>query len=86
MFLAPLYVGCPHATGQAPHVLSKPHGVFYLVGIEENRPDELVAVMRERFGLSGSYCQRQTCGIESLFVLKFTWAAAACCADKSVTQ
>jgi len=57
-----------------PRLLSKPNGVFYLVGIEENHPDEIVQLLNPH-GLEAVFSQRQECGIESLFVLKFSWRA-----------
>ena len=48
-----------------------PGGLFYLVGIEENEPEEIVARMHSNYGLEGTLVKRQQIGIEGLFVARF---------------
>lgn len=50
-------------------LLLSPNGLFYLCGIEENCPDEILAAA-ESMGLVGCYVKRQMRGIETLFVLR----------------
>ena len=55
----------PRAAG-----LLAPGGRLYLVGIADNDPKELVAIMRDRYGLAGSVLRYEQRGIETLFVLR----------------
>ena len=57
----------PHAAA-----LLAPGGRFYLVGIAENDPQELLAIARDRYGLAGSLLRYEQRGIEKLFVLRLT--------------
>ena len=48
-----------------------PGELFYLVGIEENEPEAIVARMHSNCGLEGTLLKRQQIGIEGLFVARF---------------
>ena len=52
-------------------VLLAPGGRWYLVGIAENDPQELLAIMRDKYGLAGTLLRYEQRGIEKLFVLRF---------------
>ena len=56
----------PHAAA-----LLAPGGRWYLVGIAENDPQELLVIMRDKYGLSGTLLRFEQRGIEKLFVLRF---------------
>ncbi|XP_073689154.1 methyltransferase N6AMT1-like, partial [Garra rufa] len=53
-----------------PQLLSD-HGVFYLVTVSENNPDEIVDVLGES-GLKGQTCLTRQAGRERLSVLRFS--------------
>lgn len=52
-----------------PHLLSD-KGLFYLVTVAENNPEEILRVLGER-GLQGAPCLSRRAGRESLSVLRF---------------
>jgi len=57
-----------------PHVstLLSNKGVFYLVVIKENDPDEIIALFKREYGFSGEFVKTRKCCNELLSVLKFT--------------
>jgi len=56
-----------------PQLLSKPHGVAYLVAIEANNIEALQGLLLTDHGIDGSVIMRRRAGIESLSVIKYTW-------------
>ncbi|RKP35694.1 hypothetical protein BJ085DRAFT_42878 [Dimargaris cristalligena] len=54
-----------------PTILSD-RGVFYLVLIEQNRPQEIISIMRDQYGLLGSIVAQRKAGIEYLYIVKFS--------------
>lgn len=46
-------------------------GVFYLVAIRQNRPDELQRMLEEKHGFESTVAMDRRAGIEHLYVLKF---------------
>ncbi|XP_055062234.1 methyltransferase N6AMT1 [Misgurnus anguillicaudatus] len=52
-----------------PQLLSD-HGVFYLVTVSDNNPEEIVALLGE-LGLKGEVCLSRQAGREKLFILRF---------------
>ncbi|KAJ0009370.1 hypothetical protein NQD34_001072 [Periophthalmus magnuspinnatus] len=56
-------------------LLSK-NGLFYLITIVENNPDEIMSVLGE-CGLSGDICLKTRAGNERLSVLRFRWREGA---------
>jgi release factor glutamine methyltransferase len=59
---------------QIPTLLSKPNGVFYLVALHQNNVDQLCSSMIDQ-GIKGTVCMKRRCGIELLYIIKFTWIA-----------
>ena len=51
-----------------PDLLS-PKGVLFLVLIEENKPQEVIQILKNMYGLSGSVVAKERCGIEILYIL-----------------
>ena len=49
-----------------------PGGRFYLVGIAENDPHQILIIARDRYGLADSLLRYEQRGIEKLFVLRLT--------------
>ncbi|KAJ2162438.1 HemK methyltransferase member 2 [Coemansia sp. RSA 552] len=58
---------------QIPQLLSPATGRFYLVVIEQNRPDEIIGILGKS-GLVGERVLARRAGRESLSILKFTWS------------
>lgn len=52
-------------------VVLAPGGLFYLLCMEENEPNEILEVAAARYGLAGEIARREERGIEVLFVLRF---------------
>jgi len=52
--------------------LLSPRGHFYLVGVTQNKPEEIAARMKADGGLCGEIVLRRRAGGEHLFVLRFT--------------
>ncbi|KAI6232819.1 Methylase [Aphelenchoides fujianensis] len=57
---------------QLPTVLSRPNGVFFLVALHSNDVPQLCGAL-ETEGIRGVVCVKRRCGIELLYVLKYTW-------------
>ncbi|KAI9204303.1 S-adenosyl-L-methionine-dependent methyltransferase [Polychytrium aggregatum] len=51
--------------------LLSPGGVFYMVVIRENRPEELMDLMRSRYGLESQVVMSRRAGQEGLSILRF---------------
>lgn len=51
--------------------LLSPRGLFYLVTIKENNPEEIFKIMKTR-GLQGTTALRRQAGQETLSVLRFS--------------
>ncbi|KAI6179290.1 MTS domain-containing protein [Aphelenchoides besseyi] len=73
------YAGGPHGRNavdsllpQIPSILSKPNGVFYLIALHANDVNLLCNVL-EKEDIQGTVCAKRRCGIELLYVLKYTW-------------
>jgi len=49
--------------------LLSPLGVLFLVLIEENKPDEVIKILKETHGLIGTVVAKERCGIEVLYIL-----------------
>uniref|UniRef100_A0A5G2Q9F6 Methyltransferase HEMK2 n=1 Tax=Sus scrofa TaxID=9823 RepID=A0A5G2Q9F6_PIG len=62
----------------APELLS-PRGLFYLVTIKENNPEEILKTMKTK-GLQGTTVLSRQAGQEMLSVLKFTKSSSTVCA------
>jgi release factor glutamine methyltransferase len=56
-----------------PHVprLLSPQGTFWLVTIEHNKPQELMTLAHEQYGLKSRIVKRRKAGMELLYILKF---------------
>lgn len=52
--------------------LLTPRGVFYLLGIKQNKPEEIISYCREKLGLTGEIVAERKAGIERLWVAKFS--------------
>ncbi|KAI6184472.1 MTS domain-containing protein [Aphelenchoides bicaudatus] len=57
---------------QIPSLLSQPNGVFYLVALHQNDIDQLCSSMIDK-GIKGTVFTKRRCGIELLYIIKFTW-------------
>ena len=51
-----------------PNLLS-PKGVLFLVLIEENKPHEVIQILKDKYGLLGNVVKKKRCGIEILYIL-----------------
>lgn len=52
-------------------------GVFYLLGIKQNKPSEICDLAKS-YGLLGSIIKEKKAGIEKLFIIKFTKNGEQC--------
>ena len=59
-----------------PRVLAHPHGIAYLVLVEENEPKEVEAALR-KLGLVAAIAARRKAHNERLLVLRVQWASSA---------
>lgn len=54
--------------------LSKPHGIAYLLLLEDNKPREVAALLRERFGLHSRIVASRRAHNELLHIVRITWS------------
>jgi len=59
------------ALGQIARILRGDGGVCYMITVDDNRPEELLGIMKERHGLEGTVLVRRKARNEMLSVLKF---------------
>ncbi|KAI9356992.1 hypothetical protein DFJ73DRAFT_821731 [Zopfochytrium polystomum] len=53
-----------------PDALLSDRGALYLVTVKENRPDEIAAIFREKYGLESKIVARRSVGIEGLSIMR----------------
>jgi methylase of polypeptide subunit release factors len=59
---------------QLPKLLSKPHGVAYLVTVDDNQPHELSCILLEQYNLQMRPLVRRRARNEYLTIQKITWS------------
>lgn len=58
-----------------PNVLSRPNGVAYLVALEKNNISDLLDLLKDEHRIKGTVAIQRKAGVESLFVIKYSWMA-----------
>lgn len=57
----------------APCLLSKPNGRLYIVALDQNNVEDLLSLLVNEYGIRGEIVMERRCGIEKLYVLRFSW-------------